>query len=266
MLEFLVSSSFTLGIIFFFVVIFNIKQVNEYQRGILFTLGKFTRVVGSGWTFIWPIFQSMRKVDTRTKTVDLKEQQCMTGDNVPVEIGAVLFFRITDPAKAILEVENFLWAVSQLAETTMRTVVGEVVLQELLTNRDDIARRIETIIAPKADAWGVTIEAVELKDMVLPQDMQRTMAKQAEAEREKISVITKAEGELIASTNLQKAAANMSKTPGALHLRTLSTLNDLSSDQSNTIIFAVPVEILRAFDNIGSGDKLIEKIAKLLKK
>lgn len=252
MLEFFFTLIFGGGFIFLIMILTNIKQVNEYQRGVVFSLGRFSRVVGGGWTFIWPVFQSMRKIDIRTKTVDLKDQEGMTSDNVSIRIGAVVFFKVTDSAKAILEVENFLWAVSQLAETTMRTVVGEVVLQELLTNRDDVAHRIEKLIGPKAEKWGVAIEGVELKDIVLPDNMKRTMAKQAEAEREKLSVITKAEGEVIAADNLQKAAELMSKSPGALHLRTLSTLNDLSSDQSNTVIFALPIEILRAFEAFGN--------------
>lgn len=265
MWEFLLGSGFFLGFFIFIIVVSNIKQVQEYERGLVFTFGKFSRVVGSGWTFVWPIFQSMRKIDVRTKTVDLKDQEGMTADNVSVKIGAVVFFKVTDSAKAVLEVEDFLWAVSQLAETTMRTVVGEVVLQNLLTQRDEVANRIEHIISPKAEKWGVHIEGVELKDIVLPQDMKRTMAKQAEAEREKLSVITKAEGELEAADNLSKAAARLAATPGALHLRTLSTLNDLSSDQSNTIIFAVPIEVLRAFEG-GNGGGIAKSIIDKLKK
>ncbi|MCA9376581.1 slipin family protein [Candidatus Nomurabacteria bacterium] len=234
----------------------NIRQINEYQRGILFVMGKYKRVVNSGWTFIIPIFQSMKIVDVRTKTIDLADQGGMTADNVSVKIGAVVFFKIVDASRAVLEVENYQWAISQLAETTMRTAVGEVELNKLLSGRDEVANNIEAIIESKATDWGLHIIGVELKDIVLPDDMKRTMAKQAEAEREKLSVITKAEGELIAAENLSKAAEMMSKSPGALHLRTLSTLNDLSSDQSNTVIFAIPIEVLRAFEKVGSGSNL----------
>jgi regulator of protease activity HflC (stomatin/prohibitin superfamily) len=267
--DFIFSMMMTFGIIGVLVFISNIKQINEYERGIIFTLGRFTGVRGSGWSFVWPIFQSMRKIDIRTKTVDLKDQEGMTADNVSVKIGAVVFFKVIDAAKALLEVENFYWAVSQMAETTMRTVVGEIELQELLTNREHVAERIESIVAPKAEAWGVSIQSVELKDIVLPEDMKRTMAKTAEAEREKQAVITKAQGELEASENLKKAAEMMASTPGALHLRTLSTLNDVSSDQSNTIIFAVPVEVLRAFDGIATKSQttnIVDAIAGALKK
>jgi regulator of protease activity HflC (stomatin/prohibitin superfamily) len=277
MLDFFFSSFTTITVVFIFILLTNIKQVNEYERGIVFTLGKFTGMRASGWTFIWPIFQSLKKIDIRTKTVDLKDQEGMTRDNVSVRIGAVVFFKVTDAAKAFLEVENFYWAISQMAETTMRTVVGEVNLQELLTKRDEIADRIEGIVGPKAELWGVHIEGVELKDIVLPEDMKRTMAKQAEAEREKLAVITKAEGELAAAENLQKAAEMMGGTPGALHLRTLSTLNDLSSDQSNTIVFAVPIEVLRAVDGVGQqalasvagkskGGNVVEDLIKAIKK
>lgn len=242
-------------IILFWLIISNIRQVNEYERGIIFNQGKFNKVVVSGWHFIIPIFQQMAIVDIRTKTVDLPDQEGMTQDNVSVRIGAVVFYKITDAQKAILEVENYMNAISQLSETTMRTVVGEVSLNKLLSSREDVAHKIETIIESNAKEWGLHIIGVELKDIVLPDDMKRTMAKQAEAEREKMSVITKAEGELEASENLAKAARMMSETPGALHLRTLSTINDVSSDQSNTIVFAIPIEVLRAVERIGS-DKI----------
>lgn len=251
------------GCLTFFTLVFtlsSIKQINEYQRGVLYTMGKFTGVIGSGWKVIIPIFQRLIIVDIRTKTVDLADQGGMTADNVSVKIGAVVFFNVDDAGKAINEVENYKWAVSQLAETTIRTVVGETTLQNLLTGREEVANKIEHIISPKSEIWGMKIVGVELKDIVLPEDMKRTMAKQAEAEREKLAVITKAEGELEASDNLAKAASNMAETPGALHLRTLSTLNDLSSDQSNTIIFAIPVEILRAIDGMGA-----ERVGKMVK-
>jgi regulator of protease activity HflC (stomatin/prohibitin superfamily) len=239
--------------LFLLLILTNLKQINEYERGVVFTMGKYVGIRGSGWTFLVPIFQSIQIIDIRTKTVDLPDQQGVTGDNVSISVGAVVFFKVNDASKAVLEVENFVWGISQLAETTMRTVIGEVKLNELLAHRDRVAQRIEGIVRPPAAEWGVEIVSVELKDIVMPEDMKRTMAKLAEAEREKLSVITKAEGELIAAENLAKAAHMMSETPGALHLRTLSTINDLSSDQSNTIIFAIPVEILRAFDGLGKS-------------
>ena len=202
-----------------------------------------------GWRLVLPIFQSYKKVDIRTKAVDVPEQEAITKDNVSVKINAVLYYKVFDAAKAILAVEKFRYAVSQLAQTTMRNAVGAVSLDELLGEREKISIQICTIIDKATDPWGIKVENVELKDISLPEEMKRVIAKAAEAEREKAAVITKAQGEVEASQNLAKAAEIMSTTPGALHLRTLSTLNDISSDQSNTIVFAVPIEVLRAFDN-----------------
>ena len=231
-----------------FVVLISIKQVNQYERGVKFTLGKFSGIMNPGWNLVLPIFQSYSKVDIRTKAVDVPEQDAITGDNVSVRINAVIYYKVFDAAKAILEVENFRYAVSQLAQTTMRNVVGTVSLDELLTQRDKLSQEICKIIDEATDPWGIKVENVELKDVKLPEEMQRVMGKVAEAEREKMAVITKAGGEKEAAENLARAAEVMASSPGALHLRTLSTLNDLSSDQSNTIIFAVPIEVLRAFD------------------
>lgn len=233
------------------VVVLSIRQVNQYQRGVKFMLGKYIKTVEPGWRLIIPIFQSMVKIDMRTKAVDVPLQEAITKDNISAKINAVIYYKVVDAAKAVLEVENFWNAVSQLAQTTMRNVVGELELDELLANRDAAAQRIKEIIENATSQWGIKVEAVELKDIVLPDEMQRVIAKQAEAEREKRSVIIKASGELIAAENIAKAAETLSRSPGALHLRTLSTINDLSSDQSNTVIFAVPLEVLRAFERLG---------------
>ena len=230
------------------VLLSSIKQIDEYERGVKFTTGKFSKMMDPGWRLVLPIFQSFKKVDIRTKAVDVPEQEAITKDNVSVKINAVLYYKVFDASKAILAVENFRYAVSQLAQTTMRNAVGAVSLDDLLGEREKISGEICKIIDEATDPWGIKVENVELKDISLPEEMKRVIAKAAEAEREKIAVITKAQGEVEASQNLAKAAEIMSTTPGALHLRTLSTLNDLSSDQSNTIIFAVPVEVLRAFE------------------
>ena len=240
-----------LGIVIF-VLLISIKQINEYERGVKFHLGKFSKVLEPGWKLVLPIFQSYKKVDIRTKAVDVPEQDAITKDNVSVRINAVIYFKVFDASKAILEVENFHYAVSQLAQTTMRNAVGSVSLDELLSEREKISSEICKIIDEATDPWGIKVENVELKDIALPEEMKRVIAKVAEAEREKAAVITKAVGEVEASNNLAKAAETMSKTPGALHLRTLATLNDLSSDQSNTVIFAIPIEILRAVEAIGN--------------
>lgn len=238
----------TLVVILVIIWLIGIRQVNQYQRGVKFQLGKYTKMVEPGWRVIVPIFQSMVKVDIRTKAVDVPYQEAITKDNVSAKINAVIYYRVVDSAKAVLEVENFWFAVSQLAQTTMRNVVGQMELDELLANRQTAAEKIEEIVEKSAENWGLKIEGVELKDIVLPDDMQRVIARQAEAEREKRAVIINSTGELAAAENLSKAAAILSQSPGALHLRTLTTINDLSSDQSNTVIFAVPLEILRAFE------------------
>ena len=244
-----------IAIVVVFIILGSIKQVNQYERGILFTKGKFSRVMKPGWNLVFPIFQSYRKVDIRTKAVDVPAQDAITKDNVSIKINAVIYYKIFDAGKAVCEVENFYYAVGQLAQTTMRNIVGSVTLDELLTEREKISTEICRVIDLATDPWGIKVENVELKDVSLPEEMQRVLAKGAEAEREKIAVITKAEGEVQASENLAKAAQLLGETPGALHLRTLATLNDISSDQSNTIIFAVPIEILRALEGLGKKDK-----------
>lgn len=231
-------------------VLSSIKQINEYERGILFSFGKFTKILEPGWRIIIPIFQSYRKVDIRTKAVDVPEQETISKDNVSIRINAVIYYKVFDASKAILEVENFYYAVSQLAQTTMRNIVGSVTLDELLSEREKISSKICRVIDEATDNWGIKVENVELKDVSLPEEMKRVIAKAAEAEREKSAVITKAQGEVEAASNLAKAAEILGNSPGSLHLRTLSTLNDVSSDQSNTIIFAVPLEILRAIDGV----------------
>lgn len=235
------------------IVIFkSIKQINEYERGILFTFGKYSRVLNPGWTVVLPIFQSYRKVDIRTKAVDVPEQEAITKDNVSIKINAVIYYKVVDAGKAICEVENFYYAVGQLAQTTMRNAVGSVTLDELLTQREKISTEICDVIDKATDPWGIKVENVELKDISLPEEMKRVIAKVAEAERERAAVITKAAGEVEAAENLSKAANMMGSTPGALHLRTLATLNDLSSDQSNTVIFAIPIEVLDAVKGIAN--------------
>ncbi|MBI4709175.1 MAG: slipin family protein [Candidatus Portnoybacteria bacterium] len=232
----------------FVILIISIRQVNQYQRGVKFTLGKYTGIMEPGWRLVWPIIQGYQKIDMRTKAVDVPDQEAITKDNISVRVNAVIYYKIRFAEKAVIEVENFSYAVSQLAQTTMRNVVGEVNLDELLSSRDVIAERIRSIVDKASDAWGVEVQSVELKDVTLPEEMKRVIGKQAEAEREKRSVIIKAEGEVIAAENLAKAANIMSASSGALHLRTLSTINDVSSDQSNTIVFAIPLEVLRAFE------------------
>ena len=253
-------------IVLIVIILSSIRQINQYERGIKFTLGKFSKIMNPGWRIVLPVFQSYRKVDIRTKAVDVPEQDAITKDNVSVRINAVIYYKVFDASKAVLEVENFYFAVGQLAQTTMRNAVGSVSLDELLSERDKISTEICKIIDKATDPWGIKVENIELKDVSLPEEMKRVIARVAEAEREKQAVITKAKGEVEASSNLAKAANLMSATPGAMHLRTLSTISDISSDQSNTIIFALPVEILKSFEGKSLSEGKVESIVKSINK
>jgi regulator of protease activity HflC (stomatin/prohibitin superfamily) len=229
-------------------VLISLKQVNEYERGVVYTMGRFSYILGPGWRLIIPIFQSFTKVDIRIKAADVPKQDTITKDNVSCKMNAVIYYKVSDAAKTINEVEDVTYAVSQLAQTTMRRVASEATLDELLSNREKIAAEILSLVEKHASNWGIDIQSVELKDIELPESMVRTMAKQAEAEREKRATIINSQGELLASENLAKAAKMLATSPGALHLRTLNSINDISSDASNTVVFAVPVEVLRAIE------------------
>lgn len=234
-------------LIVFFILLISVKQINQYQRGVRFTIGKFSGIMEPGWRLVFPVFQSYQKVDMRVKAVDVPDQNAITRDNVSVAVNAVIYYKVSSAEKAIIEVEDFYYAVSQYAQTTMRNIVGEVTLDELLAGRERIADRIKEIVDKETDAWGLKVNNVELKDIKLPENMERTIAKQAEAEREKRAVIITSEGELAAAQNMAGAAKILSASDGALHLRTLQAINDISSDQSNTVVFTLPLEIVKAF-------------------
>ena len=231
-----------------FYLISGLRVVKEYERGVKFTLGKYTGIMKPGLRIVWPVIQTWSKVDIRVKAVDVPDQDAITKDNVSLKVNAVLYYQVTGADQAILKVEKFSYAVSQLAQTTMRDVVGEVTLDDLLSKRDGISKRIKEIVDKATDPWGIKVDSVELKHIELPEQLKRTIGKEAEAEREKRAVIIKAQGEVIASDNMAKAANTLSKAEGALHLRTLQSLNDLSSDQSNTVVLGLPLEIPRAFE------------------
>lgn len=231
-------------------ILAGLKIVNEYERGVKFFFGKYIGIMKPGLRVVLPVLMSWQRVDLRVKAIDVPDQDAITKDNVSIKVNAVLYYRVADSAKAILEVEHYNYAVSQLSQTTMRDVVGEVSLDELLSKRDAVSKRIREIVDKATDPWGIKVESVELKHVELPADLKRVIGKEAEAEREKRAVIIKANGEVIASTNMAKAASNLARAPGALHLRTLQSINDLSSDQSNTIVFAVPLEVLRALEGV----------------
>ena len=235
----------------FLILIFSIRQINQYENGVKFTFGKFSGIMKPGWNLVFPIIQSYGKVDMRVKAVDVPDQEAITRDNISVKVNAVIYYKISSAEQAILQVENFFYAVSQLAQTTMRNAIGQVELDELLSQRGKVSESIKNIIEGNAKTWGVSVSDVELKDITLPQEMKRVIGRQAEAERDKRAVIIKAEGEVVAAANMAKAAEILSHSEGALHLRTLQTITDVSSDQSNTLIFAVPLEVLRAFERIG---------------
>ena len=228
------------------------KVVNEYERGVKFTFGKFETVMQPGIRTVIPLVQTWERVDMRVKAVDVPQQESITRDNVTVSINAVIYYKVRDAKKAIIEVERYMYAVQQLAQTTMRNVVGEVDLDELLAEREKISRQIREVIDEATDPWGIEVQSVELKDIILAEDMKRVIARQAEAERERRAVTIQAEGELEAAQNLANAARQLSEADGALHLRTLQTLNSLSSDASNTVVFAVPIEALRALEGVRS--------------
>ncbi len=238
-----------LGIIVFILLI-SIRQINQYEKGVKFTFGKFSSIMEPGWRIVLPVIQGYHRIDVRTKAVDVPDQNAITRDNVSVRVNAVIYYKVSDAPKAVIEVEDFKYAISQYAQTTMRNIVGEVTLDELLSSRDKIADRIREIVDIETDAWGLKVQNVELKDVSLPPDLERTIGKQAEAEREKRAVIINSEGELAASQNIAQAAAMLAATPGALHLRTLQSINDISSDASNTIVYMIPIEALKALEGM----------------
>jgi len=245
----------TIGFIISVVVIillFSIRQINQYENGLRFTLGKFTGIMQPGWNIVVPVFQSYRKVDMRVKAVDVPDQEAITRDNISVKVNAVIYYKIRSAEQAILQVEDFYYAVSQLAQTTMRNAIGQVELDELLSQRNKVSENIKNIIDKSSDAWGISVSDVELKDITLPEEMKRIIGRQAEAEREKRAVIIKAEGEVVAASNMAKAAQMLSSSEGALHLRTLQTITDVSANDGNTIMFAVPLEVLRAFEKVNT--------------
>ncbi len=237
----------TIFALFVVYVILAVKILPEYKRGVLFTLGRYDGVVGPGLIVIVPLVQSMRVVDLRVHTLDIPPQEVITKDNVSVRVNGVVFYRVLDPAKAVLQVRDYAYATSAIAQTTLRDVIGGVDLDGLLENREAIAQEIRRIVDDKTDKWGIDITEIRLQDITLPENMKRAMAVQAEAEREKRAVIIKAEGELTAAENYAKAAKILATTPGGLTLRTLQTINDISKDPSQKIFFVLPIELLESW-------------------
>jgi len=242
-------------VVFLFLFILSaLKVLKEYQRGVVFRLGKVIGLKGPGLVIVWPIIDSMRKVDLRVIAMDVPPQDVITRDNVSVKVNAVAYYRVVDPIKAILEVANFMYATNQLAQTTLRSVLGEATLDELLAERDDINTKLQDILDRMTDPWGIKVGAVEVKHVDLPDEMQRVMAKEAEAERDRRAKIIRADAEFQAARKLADAAKIIDESPTALQLRYLQTLGDIAVENNSTIAFPIPLEMLRPF-----ADKLFKK-------
>jgi regulator of protease activity HflC (stomatin/prohibitin superfamily) len=224
-----------------------IKILREYERGVIFRLGRVIRTKGPGLILLIPIVDKMVKVSLRVVTMDVASQDVITLDNVSVKVDAVVYFRVMDPTKATIEVENYIFATSQLSQTTLRSVCGQAELDELLAEREKINTKLQTILDHHTDPWGIKVSMVEVKRIDLPQDMQRAIAKQAEAERERRAKVINAEGEFQAATRLAEAAGIIQKYPEALQLRYLQTLRDISSEGSTTTLFPIPIDLFKPF-------------------
>ena len=237
----------TFFVIVIALIISGIKILKEYERAVVFRLGRMVGARGPGMVYIIPLAEKMVKMDMRTVTMDIPPQDVITRDNVSVKVNAVLYFRVLDPNKAVLEVENYLFATSQLAQVTLRSVCGQGELDELLSERDKINTRIQDILDKQTDPWGIKVVLVELKHIDLPQEMQRAMAKQAEAERERRAKVIHADGEFQASQKLADAAGVMALQPMALQLRYLQSLVEIASEKNSTTIFPIPIDLLTRF-------------------
>ncbi len=242
------SIFFLLLIFFGLIIVFNaIRVLREYERGVIFRLGRLVGAKGPGIIFLVPIIDRMVKVSLRTVVLDVPPQDVITKDNVSIKVNAVVYFRVVQPEKSIVEVENFLFATSQLSQTTLRSILGQSELDELLAQRDKINKELQVIIDEHTEPWGIKVSNVEVKQIDLPIEMQRAMARQAEAERERRAKIVHAEGEMQASQKLSDAAAVISSNPIALQLRFLQTLTEIAADKNSTILFPVPIDILKPF-------------------
>jgi len=242
-----------MGLVVFLVIIgiiilaASVRVVTEYERGVIFRLGRLVGAKGPGLFFLIPIVDKMVKVSLRTINFDVQPQEVMTKDNVPVKVNAVIYFRIIDPCKAVTEIENFRFATMQIAQTTLRGVVGEVELDELLSNREKLNERLQSIIDQQTDPWGIKVSVVEMKEIEIPDTMKRAMARQAEVERERRAKIINAQGEYQAAEKLSQAAKIISEYPEALQLRYLQSLGEITTEHTNTIIFPLPINLLDAF-------------------
>jgi len=229
------------------IIFSGVKILYEYERGVVFRLGRLSGTKGPGFKWIIPGIDKMIKISLRVITMDVPSQDVITKDNVSLKVNAVVYFKVVEPEKAIIQVENYLYATSQLAQTTLRSILGQVELDDLLTEREKLNLKLQDVIDKHTDAWGIKVTLVEVKYVDLPQDMQRAMARQAEAERERRAKVIAAEGEFQASTRLSEAADILSKNPMALQLRYLQTMLEMSSEKSSTIVLPLPIDLLTPF-------------------
>jgi regulator of protease activity HflC (stomatin/prohibitin superfamily) len=230
-----------------------IKLLYQYERGVVFTLGKYSGTRDPGLTIVIPLFQAMRKVDMRIKTAEIPRQEVMTKDNIPMLVNAVVYFKVIHPEDAIIKIEDYVFAVRQYTQAALRDVIGNSEMDFVLTEREQIAESIKKIVDAETSGWGVDVESIKIQEVELPADMKRAMAKQAEAERERRAMIIASEGELSASENLRRAAENLAKSKGALHLRTLQTIRDIAADPSEKIVLFVPSDLGRALGSLVEG-------------
>ena len=247
----------TFVLVFLFIILASnsIKILREYERGVIFRLGRWIGVKGPGLIWLWPGIDRMVKVSLRTVVMDVPSQDIITQDNVSVKVNAVVYFRVMQPEKAVIDVENYLFATSQLSQTTLRSVLGQSDLDDLLSQRDKINLKLQQIIDSHTEPWGIKVSNVEVKQIDLPQEMQRAMAKQAEAERERRSKVIAAEGEFQASQRLSDAAKILSEQPSALTLRYLQTLREIATEKNSTTIFPVPIDLITPFLELAKGKK-----------
>ncbi len=237
-----------------------IKIVKEYERAVIFRLGRVVGARGPGLFFIIPIFEKAVIVDLRTRVLDVPVQETITKDNVPVRVNAVVYFRVIDPVKAVTQVSNYIMATSQIAQTTLRSVIGQAHLDELLSEREKLNLQLQKIIDEATDPWGIKVSTVEIKDVELPSGMQKAMARQAEAERERRARILLAEAERQAAEKLREAAEIISEHPMALQLRTLQTISDVANDKSNVIILPLPMEMLKLFKSVNEAAEVVKRL------
>jgi regulator of protease activity HflC (stomatin/prohibitin superfamily) len=242
---FFLSPALIVSVVVAFYLFTSIQILAEYERGVIFRLGKLLpQPKGPGLVFVFRPIDRIVRISLRTVVHDVPPQDIITRDNVSVKVNAVVYFRVIDPRRAVVEVENYMYATSQLAQTTLRSILGQAELDDLLSQRDQLNQQLQHILDTQTDPWGIKVSAVEVKHVDLPQDMQRAMARQAEAEREKRAKIIHAEGELIASEKLSQAAAVLGREPGAMTLRYLQTLNEIAAEQNSTIVFPLPMDLL----------------------